>query len=343
MLPNKPNLQQLSFVFAAILLLCAACGDEQTTAPQNFTVTLNVTNLQHLSPGEGHYEVWVSFPEQQSINKTAHGDEDFVSFGKFNLSEDNSRIVNLQGEPMVFAPATQVDINLAVDAIITIELEGDTDDEPGSRLLGGEFVGSDKEAVATLITDAEDVFNFDYTLTSGVYILATPTTNDSADFNRGIWWMNPGGSAIAIAGLQQLPALTDTSGWKYEGWIVDKSGASPVPYSTGKFLSGSGADEDLAGATAGADGDDRNGDGFAFPGQDFIRAFANVPGLPRLDNGNFETRITLEPAPDNSPQPFQLEILVDPAIGPNLDSENSVQPMENRANRFPTATVKINR
>ncbi|MDZ7343786.1 MAG: hypothetical protein ONA90_04665 [candidate division KSB1 bacterium] len=335
-----------SFVFTAILLLCAACSNEPT-GPQNFSVSLAATNLQRLPSGEGHYELWISFPEQQHINKIAHGDEDFVSFGKFNLSEDNSRILNLQGEPMVFAPAKEIDINLAVDAIITIEVQGDTDDKPGSRLLGGEFVGNDREATATLTTAAEDAFDFDYTLTSGVYILATPTTNDTADFNRGIWWMNPASSTNATAGLQQLSALSDTSGWKYEGWVIDKSGAQPLAYSTGKFLRGSGFDEDFAGPYAGPDSDDRNGDGrgdgFPFPGQDFIPDFGNIPPLSKLDSGFIEARMTLEPHPDNSPGPFQLEILVDPVIGPDLDGANSIQSMENRANRFPTARVKINR
>jgi hypothetical protein len=343
---HKVNLPQLAFVFTAILLLCAACSNEPT-GPQNFTVTLTVANLQHLSPGEGHYEAWISFPEQQSINKTSHGDEDYVSFGKFNLSEDNSRILNLQGGQMIFSPAKQIDINLAIDAIITIELDGDMDDEPGSRLLGGEFIGSDREATAALTTAAEDALNFDYTITSGIYILATPTTNDTADFNRGIWWMNPAGSAIATAGLQQLPALTDTSGWKYEGWVIDNSGAQPISYSTGKFLTSNGFDEDFAGPYAGPDSNDRNGDGrgdgFPFPGQDFIPDFGNTPPLSKLDIGFIEARITLEPHPDNSPRPFQLEILVDPVIGPDLAGENSVQSMENRANLIPTAMVKINR
>lgn len=338
----------MPLILVTPILLFAACGDEPT-APENFSVSLTAANLQRLQSGEGHYELWISFPERKrNISKVAHGDEDFVSFGKFNLSEDNSRLINLRGEAMVFAPAKQVDINLAVDAIVTVELEGDTDDEPGSRVIGGEFTGSDREATAALTTAYEDAFDFDFAKTSAVYILDTPTTKDGTDFNRGLWWMNPAGSSFPTAGINQLPALTDTSGWKYEGWIIDKSGANPITYSTGKFLSSNNFDDDLAGATAGPDGDDRNGDGrgdgFPFPGQDFVRSAGSVSAPLQIDRGNFEARITLEPEPDNSPNPFQLTILADPVIGPNVASSDHAQTMENRVtNTFPTAIVIISR
>ena len=139
-----------SLPFAAALLVFVACKDDPT-APENFTVTLSALNLQRLPAGQGHYELWISFPEDRAnraLGKPAHGDEAYISFGKFNLSADNTQLLNLNGQAMTFAPAKDVNINLAVDALVTLELEADNNDEPGSRLLGGEFTGSDATANA---------------------------------------------------------------------------------------------------------------------------------------------------------------------------------------------------
>lgn len=340
-----PRFRFLSVPLAALFSLFVACKDDPT-GPKNFTVTLSALNLQRLPAGQGHYELWISFPESRSNNslgKPSHGDEAFMSFGKFNLSGDNTQLLNLSGQAMTFAPAKDVDINLAVDALVTIELEGDNDDEPGSRLLGGDFSGSDTEANAFMTTAAEDVFDYDYRASAAAYLLTTPTTNDTTDFKHGIWWITRG-STIA-SGFDKLRTFADTSRWRYEGWILDR--ANNAAYSTGKFLSASLADFDRAGATAGAEGVDQNGDGrgdgFAFPGQDFIREQGAIPALLTLDNGGFEARITLEPNPDNASTPFFLTLLADEIIGPNLLRAHAPQAMTNRATIFPSATVNIKR
>jgi hypothetical protein len=330
---------------AAALSLFLACK-ENPAGPENFTVTLSALNLQQLPPSQGHYELWISFAENaanRALAKPNHGDKAFVSFGKFNLSPNNAQLVGLDGRAMAFAPAQKINIDLAVDALVTLEAEGDHDDEPASRLLGGEFTGSDESATAFLTTSAEDAFDYDYRNAAAAYVLTTPTTNDSADFKHGIWWITRG-STIS-AGLDKLLALADTSGWRYEGWVLDRQNG--VAYSTGKFLSATSADSDLAGATAGADGPDQNndgrGDGFAFPGQDFIRSQGSIPALLQLDNGNFEARITLEPDPDNASAPFYLALFTDDFIGPNLPLAHAPQTMNNRAAALPSATVNIKR
>ncbi len=330
---------------AAALLLFAACKDDPA-GPENFTVSLSALNLQQLPPGQGHYELWISFPDNaanHALAKPGHGDEAFISFGKFNLSANNAQLLSLSGQAMTFTPAKNVDINLAVDALVTIEVEGDNNDEPSSRLLGGEFTGSDRQANAFLSAGAEDAFDYDYRAATASYILITPTTNDSTDFKHGLWWITRG-STIS-AGLDKLPALADTSGWRYEGWIMNRANAAT--YSTGKFLSAITADFDRAGATAGPEGIDQNGDGrgdgFSFPGQDFIRANNNIPALLVLDDGNFEARITLEPEPDNASTPFFLSLFTDDFIGPSLPSAHTPQAMNNRANSWPSATVSIQR
>ncbi len=317
-------------------LLLSSCGKDHATAPGQFSVSLTALNLMPLAGGEGHYELWISFPQNKlPLQKPVHGDEAYVSFGKFNAT-DNGQLLDLNGKAMVFAPkpGVEIDINLTVDALVTIEREGDRDGRPGSRLLGGEFSGSDRRATATLRVQGEDALGFDYSRSSGGYILQTPSTADTLDFNRGLWWMNPDKSG----GLRNFPALRDTSGWEYEGWLISLAGAAPVYYSTGKFLRAVGADADGAGATGSSE------PGLPFPGQDFVRQANGVPLLPPLDSGNFAVQVTLEPVPDNSPQPFQLVILRDDKIELNSAGPQTAAPMQNvAASSFPSAVVIIDR
>lgn len=349
------NMQARSSILLVCLasLLFSSCGGDGPSGPggsDGFAVTLTVSNLEHLESGEGQFELWISFPEDDGSlakrrSEIFHEDEAFISFGRFNISP-SGQIIDSQGQPMVFKPDPNedFDINLTVDAIITIETEEKV--EPGSRIMGGVFTGTDRVAVATLKLEDEDAFGFDFSSTSANYILATPTTTSSSDFNSGVWWVTPGGKSSGTTGFgavstgfANLPVLADTSGWMYEGWLIDNSSASaPVHYSTGKFRSGDGVDSDLAGETAGTEGA-----GFTFPGQDFIRAVGNIPGVLQLDNGNYELRITLEPDPDNSPHPFPLQIMTDDIIGPNISDSQTVQAMQNLAQGFPTATVRIER
>jgi hypothetical protein len=113
-----------------------------------------------------------------------------------------------------------------------------------------------------------------------------PDNND-----HGIWFLTMPGPE---AGFMNLPDIGPN--WMYEGWVVDVSGSSPVPYSTGKFSMATGADSDEAGPMGG---------GPPFPGQDFV-PFQGGPVLD-LDTGDFAVVITIEPVPDNLPSPFQLK------------------------------------
>ncbi len=321
--------------FAAGLFL-SSCGKDNATDPGKFSVSLSAPTLMPLAAGEGHYELWISFPQDElRLQKRAHGDEAYVSFGKFNVT-GNGQLVDLNGKAMVFAPKSgvEIDINLAVDAVLSVERESDNDNRPGSRLLGGEFTGNDRQATATLRASSRDAVGYDFTRSSGNYLLQTPSTADTLDCNRGLWWMMPN----ETAGLGNLPALADTSGWNYEGWLVDHSGAQPQFYSTGTFLTAIGADADGAGLTAGG------GTGLPFPGQDFVREAPGIPLPPPLDNGSFAVLVTLEPVPDNSRQPFYLVILRDERIEPNSAGPQIAAPMQNvAASSFPSAVVIIDR
>ncbi|MEZ4386368.1 MAG: hypothetical protein R3D98_02075 [Candidatus Krumholzibacteriia bacterium] len=185
----------------------------------------------------------------------------------------------------MFSPAE--DISGATDIKISIEPADDGDPSPSGLIILGGAVDGDNADLATGLEAVAAV--------GGCYILATPSDNGMNDMNdnQGIWWLQMPGP---VAGLTDLPALG--AGWTYEGWVVDLSSGSPVPYSTGTFAMADGFDSDMAGPMGG---------GPAFPGQDFV-AYQGGPVLD-LASGDFAAVISIEPVPDNSPMPFQLKPL----------------------------------
>ena len=168
--------------------------------------------------------------------------------------------------------------------VLTIEPDPDPDPGPSqTKLLGGDFV----DGVAMLRVSHAAALGSDFTSSTGSFILATPTSAVTTDDNQGIWWLDPG-TGMSSLDLPSLPA-----GWAYEGWVVTGSG----PLSTGRFTDPGAADSDMAGPAKGPDSD-----GPPFPGQDYV--------APPLDLVTLTAVISVEPSPDDSPDPFVLKPLV---------------------------------
>ena len=100
-----------------------------------------------------------------------------------------------------------------------------------------------------------------------------------------------------MAGLS-LPTLSQ--GWKYEGWAVINGN----PISTGTFTNPAMADDNAM--TSPFKGSLGNGPGF--PGEDYIQ---NAPAglMFPTDLRGAKIVISVEPDPDNSPNPFTLKPL----------------------------------
>ena len=227
------------------------------------TLTLNLVNVQPL--GAGHLEGWAIFGEEK------------VSTGKFNV-----------GDPLTFT--TTRDLNAADKIVITIEAEGDVDNQPsGVVLLVGDLSG----------TSASLSFPLDFSGSSGNYILATPTNDPVPLETAGIWFLKLPEPPSAGLVLPTLPEM----GWKYEGWAVTQG----TPLSTGKFTSPNGADE-------------FNGYSLIlpappFPGEDFLRnAPTNIFFPANLADGASKAVISIEPdingVDPTGAAPFQVKPLV---------------------------------
>jgi hypothetical protein len=177
------------------------------------------------------------------------------------------------------------------------------------------LAGSFTNPTANLtVTDASGLGD-DFTSASGSYILETPSTGGTpGDYASGIWWLDPGAGPGVSLSLPMLP-----QGWAYEGWVVGPGG----PITTGRFQLAAGADDDGTGPTAGPDG------GPPFPGQDYINPLLSLIGYAAV--------ISIEPEPDNSPDPFTLKPLIDTDV---VDVGAGVlQTMAGNTASFPTGTA----
>jgi len=328
-----------------VLLSCLTltCRREsELIIPDSQTIYFETNNIMPLKPGEGHYEAWISFANPYTSKSRTIQDEEssFVSLGKFTMDTSgfqfdstwsitgtNQKLLDLDGNP--FVPRLQKNRNLqyAVDAIITIELEGDTDDVPGSVIIGGAFTGTEQIGTANLSTNYRDAFDIDFGNAEGFYLLDAPTSSDPSDSLKGIWFMKS--IVPESAGLMNIPQLPE--GWKYEGWVRYFEAADAAGYlPTGKFLNPDSADEDAAGAEKGP-----NGDGYNFPGQDFVIRYVSFTILSAM--------ITIEPEPDNSEKPFRMLTLFGPTDIPQSILRGKAIQMSNNAASFPTAKLTIYR
>ena len=135
----------------------------------------------------------------------------------------------------------------------------------------------------------------------------------------GVWFGVPGAPPTPDFTLPTLPA-----GWIYEGWVV-VDGVGPL--STGTF-----SEFDMVDNFDGYSGQFA---GPPLPGEDF---FANAPTgftFP-LDIRNRTVVISIEPVPDNSPNPFLLKPLVGTA---GNDTAPVTYPFAYNAASFPTGSV----
>jgi len=212
----------------------------------------------------------------------------------------------------------QLDLDNASAFVLTIEPNPDPSPDPSSvHILAGDISGSS----ATLSVGHSAAIGNDFAGIAGNYILATPTDNLDTNENSGIWFLDiSSGSPQAGLDLPNLPA-----GWIYEGWTVIDGQA----ISTGTFSSASGADS--AASFSGTES------GPPFPGEDFLNNAPAGLSFPTDLSGGTAV-ISIEPVPDNSPNPFTLK----PLVGgiPQNAQDHFVYGMDRNLN-FPTGSVTL--
>ena len=259
-------------------------------------LTLNISGLENLGP-DFVYEGWIIVNNNPiTTGRFSVNDNGVLSQSSFNLDLD--------------------DLDAATTFILTIEpAVGDAPSPSAVHILAGDFIGNSGQL--TIGHGAALGNNFE--TSSGSYILATPTDGAMTNENSGIWFLDLSSGSPSV-GLS-LPTLP--TGWKYEGWAV----SSGTPLSTGKFTSLTSEDE--------FDGFSGTMGGPPFPGEDFL---VNAPsGLTfPIDLSGGNAVISIEPDPDNSPNPFLLKPLVGDIPVNALD--HTTYNLNQNLN-FPTGTI----
>ena len=293
-------------LFSLVIVGCSEDDNPSEPTPTNSKLTLNISGLEDLG-ASARYEGWIIVPvtQQEGI-----AEDKAVSTGIFS--------VNSSGQ----LSQTEFDVNTsdlsnASAFVLTIEPYPDTDPNPSDvHILGGSFSGS----AALVSVDHPAALGNNFSNAAGNYILATPTNGGMTDENSGIWFLNLS-SGTPAQGLT-LPTLP--AGWKYEGWTV----INGTPVTTGKFLDPVMADESapFSGTMPGP----------PFPGEDFLN---NAPaGLTfPTDIAGGVAVISIEPHPDNSPDPFTLKPLVGNIPANAVD--HTTYNMTTNLSSFPGGTV----
>lgn len=291
--------KQLILLVMAGMLLIAACKKDDDSGDPTKAITLNFSGLENL--GDDYvYEGWLIVDAAPVSTGTFMVDDDgMLSQTTFQLNESF--------------------INNATTFVLSIEPKNDSDPGPSmTKMMAGDFSGNSADVTTGLLGD--------FSTAAGKYILATPTDGPDTNENSGIWFLDLA-SGSPTEGLT-LPVLPE--GWKYEGWVV----IDGQPVTSGTFTNTS-ATDDADPFSGSMSLPDVNGmDGF-FPGEDYLMNAPSGLTFPTDIAGGMAV-ISIEPYPDNSPNPFTLKPLVHPIPASAVD--HTVYDMGQNLT-FPTGTV----
>lgn len=294
--------KQLILLLVLPAFLFSACNKDENDdmdTTMNGELKLNLTNLAPSANGE-QYEGWI----------IVNGEP--VSTGTFTVDGN--------GEPSKTSFMLDAgQLSSATDFVLSIEPVPDNDPAPSAiKIAGGLFSGSS----ATVSAAHGAALGNDFSNIAGQYILATPTTNTMDDELSGLWFLDLStGSPMTSLELPELP-----TGWNYEGWAVIDG--TPVTSGTFRMVD----KEDDSAPFSGSDAS-----GPPFPGEDYVMSAPGGLSFPTNLSGATMV-ISIEPNPDNSPEPFAFKPLVGTAPA-NAQDHFTYDMMNNVAASFPGGSV----
>lgn len=277
-----------------------ACDNDDDNMPTTSVLELSFSGLSDLG-SDYVYEGWIMVNGAPLTTGIFRADASGnITPTMFNLDSD------------VLAAATAF--------ILTIEPFPDSDPAPSSvHVVAGDFSGSS----ANLSISHPAALGTDFASSVGKYILATPTDGPDTNENSGIWFLDLASGSPAT-GLT-LPDLPD--GWLYEGWAV----IDGVPVTSGKFDMVSGEVDMFDGFSS------QENPGPPFPGEDYLMNAPSGLTFPTDLSGGVAV-ISVEPHPDNGPEPFALKPLV--GMIPSGAMDHFTYMMDLNPDSFPTGIAK---
>jgi hypothetical protein len=309
------------------------CGDDGTTAPVN-SGQLSVNNLKRLDQNtEGIYELWVSV--ETGLD---HGDNAYRTLGRFNINTTGG-LVDASGNTFNVNAGKIANLNTVGDGLITIESPGDNDTIPGNiRFLGGAKSVQGGTIVIGMNMEYSEILGSiagQFPTAEAKYLLASPTTGDTLQFNKGVWFaQNTGGTNAGMT----LPAIPDTLDWTYQAYVVDSRDSLNLIYNMGRFDSPDTADDyhqcEFTPPAA----------SWQLPGQDWIQP--NCPAalttITDLNNGFYRLLVTLEPRFETAiNKPFYLKLFYGTITPSFYGTIKVLQNYNSPVNYIPTASLTL--
>jgi hypothetical protein len=295
-------MKKLVFVVMAALTLmaCEKEMDDMDLKSAKSKLDLSFEGLSPLGP-DFRYEGWLIVDGMP------------VSTGKFNITPSgqmSKRVFNVQKDYM----------DKATMFVLSIEPQPDNDPGPSdTKILAGAF----SDGMADLTINHMAALKTDFATSMGKYILATPTNGPNTNEKSGIWFLSlESGSPMAGLDLPQLPV-----GWVYEGWTV----IDGMPVSSGKFDMVSGVADMFDGYSS------QENPGPPFPGEDYLMNAPSGLTFPTDISGGYAV-ISVEPYPDNSPEPFAIKPLA--GMIPSDAMDHKTYMMDLNAASFPSGMAK---
>ena len=274
------------FLFLLLAAFGGSCDDDSTTPQQN-VIEFSYQNLKPLDQNsEGVYEAWLSV--ETSFD---HDDAAYRSLGRFNISGSGS-IVDTSGNPFTLKLNRISNINATEDALITIEPPGDNDTLPGNiKMLGAAKSLQGSALVFNMVMSYHEILNgvaAQFPNAAAKYLLSAPSTGDTAQFNKGVWFaQNTNGTSPGLT----LSTVPDTMDWTYQAWVIDTRDSINRIYNIGRFDASNERDDNHQ--------CEQNPPVqiWNVPGHDWILANcpAGIPQITDLNNGFYKLMITLEP------------------------------------------------
>ena len=268
-----------------LVLLIPGCTSDEPFPSLDVAVTGN--RLPRLSPFEGQYVLWFSYPDDPTSEKgslTQHSSAQYVPVGSF-VVDASGTLTTVEGGALDFTLPDGYNPQLIFDAIVTVELPGEIPAEPSARLLSGPVRGDAGQGRADLTVGGADAFADGFadvvSLETANFALLTPSTPGIDDENRGVWFLS-GTSAEGLP-LPKLPVSHDNPDWVYAAWVTSNTGGVRVPI--GRFTNPDSSDSDAAGPWSGP-----TPDPLQLPGSDFVQGTVLA-----LNSGEHGLVVSLQP------------------------------------------------
>lgn len=266
-------------IMGGVLFTSCTSDDDDDPAVTNGVLELNMNNIPNAPTGFTYFAWLIG---DSGVN---------LKLGDIGATLDSNLFVTFTIGDLDF-------LSTAESVLISMESASVDPSSPSKYKIASAQFGVSATHSGTFSSSPMRVSQDDFSASTGLYFLGTPTTSTMSEETSGIWFGdNNGGSPIASLNLPDL-----SEGWVYQGWIDFGQG---MMLRTGKFTDPTMAD--LASPYSGPLS------GYDFPGEDFNQNLPMMGTPPNLVGK--EVLVTVQPDTLTDTY-FPMEIFQNTIAGP---------------------------